>query len=105
MCYSFFTDVNRRTTSSAIAYRQCMQLPASGCMPRSNLASKILDLKLYRKSTTYFRLCFFCILKGLYFNNDWQNHRPSLCLAVYEFADMIFQGLLDQIPLGGPGFR
>ena len=49
--------------------------------------------------------CAFYDSKGLYFDNDGQNHRPSLCLAVYEFPDMIFQGLLDQIPLGGPGFR
>lgn len=82
----------------AIPYRQCMQLPAYGCMPRFER-----HIDTHKKSTAYWRLCF-KYSKGLYFDDDGQNHRPSLGLTVYEFADMILQGLLDQIPLGGSGF-
>ena len=94
----FFTDVNGRTTPSAIPYRQCMRGPHP-------VYAYIDHVSNHTEKAQPISGCAFYDSKGLYFDNDGQNHRPSLCLAVYEFPDMIFQGLLDQIPLGGPGFR
>lgn len=100
MCYSFFhrREWKNNTFSDSLS--------AVYAAARIRVYAYIDHVSNHtEKSTAYFRLCFFYDSKGLYFDNDGQNHRPSLCLAVYEFPDMIFQGLLDQIPLGGPGFR
>lgn len=99
MCYSFFhrREWKNNTFSDSLS--------AVYAAARIRVYAYIDHVSISLKKHSLFQAVLFYNSKGLYFDNDGQNHRPSLCLAVYEFPDMIFQGLLDQIPLGRPGFR
>ncbi len=99
MCYSFF---HRREWKNNTFSDSLSAVYAAACI---RVYAYINHVSISLKKAQPEIGCASLYFKCLYLDNDGQNHRPSLRLAIYEFPDMIFQGLLDQIPLGGPGFR